>query len=127
MLHAHITAWVIGVILFLIAYNNISDQQGPTPQYKVLHMVLRVFYVIIIVTGIVLFMDAMGIDGMMYGIKFLLGIITIGLMEMTLIKKKKAKKSRGFFIGSIVALILTIALGLHLPMKQSWQFSSNLF
>ncbi|RPF57590.1 YisL family protein [Abyssicoccus albus] len=117
MLHAHITAWVIGVILFLIAYNNISDQQGPTPQYKVLHMVLRVFYVIIIVTGIVLFMDAMGIDGMMYGIKFLLGIITIGLMEMTLIKKKKAKKSRGFFIGSIVALILTIALGLHLPME----------
>ena len=40
-------------------------------------MVLRLFMVFTLVSGVVLFIQAMGIDGMLYGIKLLLGLIVL--------------------------------------------------
>ncbi|MFC4983755.1 DUF1516 family protein [Salinicoccus siamensis] len=53
---------------------------------------------------------------MLYGIKFLLGLVTIGLMEMAIIKQRKKGTGRNLMIGLIVFLIITIALGIYLPM-----------
>ena len=53
-------------------------------------MILRLFYILIIITGVALFIKGMDYGkGMLYGLKFLAGILVIGMMEMTLVKKKK--------------------------------------
>lgn len=51
----------------------------------------------------------------MYGVKFLLGLLTIGMAEMALVRKKKGKPSNMFLILFIVFLVLTIGMGFHLP------------
>lgn len=79
-------------------------------------MVQRLFALLVIISGIMIFMQYMKVDSALYGIKFLLGLITIGLMEMTIAKKKKKKPSRTFFYLVVLFIILTIGLGIHLPM-----------
>lgn len=46
----------------------------------------------------------------------ILGILVIGFMEMVLVRKKKGKSVTGVFIGFIVVAIVTILLGLRLPI-----------
>ena len=58
---------------------------------KITHMILRLFYIIIILTGAELFVRFANWNGEYAG-KMLLGIITIGLMEMLVIRKKKANQ-----------------------------------
>ncbi|TDM13353.1 YisL family protein [Macrococcus bovicus] len=117
MLHLHILSWILAIILFFAAYQNFSDRQGPSQYFKPLHMVLRVFLLLTLISGGVVFFQTMG-GGMaaQYGIKFLLGLVTIGLMEMTLAKKKKKKPSRTFFYLVVLFAILTIGMGIWLPM-----------
>ena len=51
-----------------------------------------------------------------YIAKALLGLITIGFMEMLLIRRKNGKAATGIWIGFIVVLLLTVVLGLRLPL-----------
>ncbi|MET1029489.1 YisL family protein [Domibacillus tundrae] len=104
--HVHITTWVIALILFFIALKKPSTG---------VHMGLRLFYVLILVTGFMLFVTFDSLNPMLYGIKMLAGIITIGLMEMTLVRKKKNKSNGGVFAGALVVLLITIILGFALP------------
>lgn len=48
MTHAHITTWVLSIILLIVIL--IMQKQGKNT--KVLHMILRVFYLLILATGI---------------------------------------------------------------------------
>ncbi|WP_257347099.1 DUF1516 family protein [Pseudalkalibacillus decolorationis] len=105
--HIHITSWVITILLFLIAFGKPS---------KGVHMVLRLFYVLVFITGIALFITYNGMNPALYGIKMVAGIITIGLMEVTLVRKKKGKGTGGILISAIVLLIITIYLGFDLPV-----------
>lgn len=89
MIHLHLTALVLAIILFIITYNSIDSPDGESKYSKALHMVLRLIYLIILFTGLMLFLDFSSGDQMMYGLKFLAGLITIGLMEMALIKQRK--------------------------------------
>ncbi|GGA99000.1 DUF1516 family protein [Macrococcus hajekii] len=117
MLHLHILSWILAIILFFAAYENFSDRQGPSRYFKPLHMVLRLFILLTLISGAVIFFQTMGGDmAAQYGIKFLLGLITVGLMEMTLARKKKKKPSRNFFFLVILFTILTIGMGIYLPM-----------
>lgn len=111
--HLHITTWVIGLILFFAAVMMTNDSKGQ----KITQMVLRVFYIFILLTGIALFMDGMDFDmGMLYGFKLLGGIIIIGMMEMILARMKKQKPSTMFWILLFVFLFITMFLGFKLPM-----------
>ncbi|HZG70065.1 MAG TPA: YisL family protein [Chondromyces sp.] len=105
--HLHITTWVIAIILFFIALSNGS---------KMVHMLLRLFYILVIVTGVVLFSRYHSVDDMLYGMKMLAGLLTIGLMEMVLVRKKKGKNTSGVLIGTIILLIVTLYLGFRLPI-----------
>ncbi|OLN23825.1 hypothetical protein BTO30_02450 [Domibacillus antri] len=105
--HLHITTWAVAVILFLVAVTKPS---------KGVHMALRLFYVLILISGLLLFIQYNSVDPMMYGLKMLGGILTIGLMEMTLVRKKKGKGTGGVLIGAIVLLLITIYLGFDLPV-----------
>jgi len=108
--HLHITTWVIAIILFFVALAI----KNP----KVVHMILRVFYILIIITGIALFMKGMDYgQGMLYGLKFLAGILVIGMMEMSLVKKKKGKPFTTFVVLFFIFFFITLFLGFKLPMN----------
>lgn len=111
--HLHITTWVIGIILFFVAVTMTNGSKGQ----KITHMVLRLFYVFIILTGVALFMDGMDFDmGMLYGFKLIGGVLIIGMMEMILVRMKKQKPTTMFWILLFVFLFITMFLGFKLPM-----------
>lgn len=110
--HLHITTWVIAILLFLAAAFMNPESKGR----KILHMVLRLFYILIIITGLALFIEWSSADPMQYGIKFLFGILTIGMMEMVLVRSKKQKPVTLFWILFAVFLLVTIFFGFKLPI-----------
>ncbi len=110
--HLHITAWLVGIVLFLIAAFMHRDSKGR----KILHMVARLFYVLIIITGLALFIAHSSYDAMLYGLKFLFGLLTVGMMEMVLVRGKKQKPVTMFWALFVVFLLITMFLGFSLPV-----------
>ena len=86
--HFHIFTWVVGIILFLVAASMETESKGR----KILHMIARLFYVLILFSGVLLFLKILIIDGALYGVKFLLGFLTIGMMEMVLVRSAKIER-----------------------------------
>jgi|SRR5690554_4810810 len=106
--HLHITTWVIAILLFFIS--AVVSNKG-------LHMALRLFYILIIISGGALFIEALDYgQGMDYGIKFILGILVIGMMEMVLVRKSKNKPTTAFWVLFGIFLFLTLFYGFKLPM-----------
>ncbi len=111
--HLHITSWVIGIILFFVAVMMTNGSKGQ----KITQMVLRVFYILILLTGIALFIQGMASEmGMLYGFKLLSGLFLIGFMEMILARMKKQKPANMFWILFFIILFITLFLGFKLPM-----------
>ncbi|MCG7344660.1 YisL family protein [Sporosarcina sp. ACRSL] len=111
--HFHIFTWVVGIILFLVAAVMANGTKGK----KITHMIARLFYVLILISGVALFMKGMDYGrGAEYGFKFLLGLLTIGMMEMVLVRSAKGKKVTAFWIVFFVSLFATMYLGFKLPM-----------
>jgi hypothetical protein len=116
--HAHITAWVIGLILFVVAL--FLYQSGKQKGFKIAQMSLRLFYLLIIATGVMLFVRHSSFDPALYGIKFLAGIIVIAMMEMILIRTSKGKATGILWIIFIVSFVGTFLLGVKLPLGWNW-------
>lgn len=111
--HLHITSWVIGIVLFFVAVMLTNGSKGQ----KITQMVLRVFYIFVLLTGIALFIEGMALDmGMLYGFKLLGGVLLIGFMEMILARMKKQKPANMFWILFFIVLFITMFLGFQLPM-----------
>ncbi len=53
MTHLHITTWVVALILLFVSYSLYSS--GSAKGAKITHMILRLFYILIILTGAELF------------------------------------------------------------------------
>lgn len=99
MTHMHIASWIVALILLFVSYGLYSS--GSAKGAKITHMILRLFYILIILTGAELFIRFANFNGEYAG-KMLLGIITIGLMEMILIRKKKRNQLEA--CGSVLSL-----------------------
>ncbi|MGR3763503.1 YisL family protein [Rossellomorea sp. NS-SX7] len=112
--HAHITTWAIAIILFFVAVR--LHNAGKAKGMKVVQMILRLFYLLIILTGALLFWKHQGINPALYGIKALVGIWVIGMFEMILVRMKKGKSTKMFWIQLIIALIIVLVLGFQLPL-----------
>lgn len=110
--HLHITTWVIAILLFLGAAFMNPESKGR----KIVHMVLRLFYILIIITGLALFIEWSSSDAMQYGMKFLFGVLTIGMMEMVLVRSKKQKSVTLFWVLFAVFLFVTMFFGFKLPV-----------
>lgn len=110
--HLHITTWVIALVLFLAAAFMDPASKGR----KIIHMVLRLFYILVIITGLALFIEWSSSDAMQYGLKLLFGILTIGMMEMVLVRGKKQKSVTMFWILFAVFLLITMFYGFKLPI-----------
>lgn len=119
MLHMHIASWVLLIILFFAAYFNFSEKQGATPYFKPIHMLLRLFMVLVLISGFWIWIQAFG-DGnsgghMLLTLKMICGVAVVALMEVTVTKRKKGQSSNGMMWGTIALIIITMIIGVILP------------
>lgn len=123
MLHLHLTAIIVSFILFIAVYfmykkNNTAENK---PAF-IMHMVLRVFYLLVLFSGIMVYVGNMeGISNagshMEYGIKALLGILSIGFMEMAVVRlKKNSAKATVLLVICLIAIVATVIMGAMLPL-----------
>ncbi|WP_449539408.1 YisL family protein [Ferdinandcohnia sp. Marseille-Q9671] len=112
--HAHITSWAVAIILFVIAA-TVLNKAGKEKSQKIVKMILRLFYLFVLATGALLLFGGVAIDGEYIG-KAILGILVIGFMEMILARSSKGKPTGLFWVLLIIAIVLTIALGMRLPL-----------
>ena len=113
MTHAHITTWVIALILFLVAIS--LHKNGKTRGLKVVQMILRLFYLLIIATGVGMLFSMSTISAM-YWIKATLGVLVIAFFELVLIYTIKKKPTGILWTLFILAFVAVVYLGLKLPI-----------
>ncbi|SDC78142.1 Protein of unknown function [Terribacillus halophilus] len=119
MILTHIIGWGLGLLLFFIAlvlYSEKKKKQATIP-----HMILRLDYLLILYTGFVLLWRYFDEDGSSFTvqaiIKGIAGLIVIVCMEMILVKLKKEKSAKAWWIIFFIALVITLLLGFGiLPM-----------
>jgi uncharacterized membrane protein SirB2 len=111
MTHTHLTTIVLTIILFI--FTLIFQKKGQN--VKVLKMLLRVMYLLIILTGGMMFFSIYKIT-FLYVLKALLGLVMIGLFEMILSVNNSGKKRSVFWIVSIIVLGILVYLGIKLPL-----------
>jgi uncharacterized membrane protein SirB2 len=116
MLHLHVTAWALGLILFILSF-ALKGKAG-----KILHMILRLDYLLILYSGIHLLVNPylmnfempLGVEAITKG---LAGIWLIAAMEMILVKSKKGQPVVKMWVQFFIALILVLILGyVRLPL-----------
>lgn len=108
MAHLHITAWVIAFILLFVVvsfYKGGKEKPG-----KILHMILRLDYLVILYSGGSLFSDYTIMSGELI-VKVLAGLWTIVSIEMITVKTKKEKPTKAWWIQFAVAALIAILLG----------------
>lgn len=110
--HLHIFTWVGGVIFFLISAVMAKGSKGK----KITHMIARLFYVLIVISGAALFFKYQASNAALYGVKFLLGLLTIGFMEMVLVRSEKGKSVGIHWVLFFIFFFATIFLGFKLPI-----------
>ncbi|QED47191.1 YisL family protein [Cytobacillus dafuensis] len=114
MIHAHITTWVLALVFFFVALG--LHKSGKARGLKVVHMILRLFYLLIIGTGIWI-LSSLNSISMLYVIKSLIGLAVIASIEMILVRLVKGKSTTIFWLLFIISLILVLYLGfMKLPL-----------
>jgi len=105
LLHTHSAAWLIMVILFILSIA--FKKQKVTP------MILRLFYLIILGTGIGMLINLS--FPLTYVLKGILAVVLIGLMEMILGRTKRGEGSKmpvpAFWVIWVVLLIVIVLTG----------------
>lgn len=109
--HLHVTTWVIALVLFFIAALASKPNKG-------VHMALRLMYILVIISGGALFINAE--HNVPYDIKVLFGILVIGFMEMILVRKKKGKPTTMFWALFAIVLVVTLYLGFSMGLGVSF-------
>ena len=123
MLHLHLTAIIVSLILFIAVFamykkNNSSDNKPAL----ILHMVLRVFYLLVLFSGIMIYVGNMeGISAagshMQYCIKALLGILSVVFMEVAVVRLKKHSASANvLLVVTLILIIAAVIMGSTLPL-----------
>lgn len=103
-LHTHLTAFILLFIAVLVKLLNQDKEMKP------LLMVIRVIYLILIVTGARLVFYTFESQMVLTIVKILLGLSTIGICEMAF-SKKGTKTMKNGLVG---LLVITAIVGLVL-------------
>ncbi|MGM8364412.1 YisL family protein [Virgibacillus sp. W0181] len=120
MAHLHITAWVLAVILIFVV-SALYGQEKSKPG-KIVHMILRLDYLLILYSGGSLLGTylANGVSGGMLGeliVKVIAGLWVIIALEMIGVKTNKKKPVKSWWIQFAIAAIIAIGLGFgRLPL-----------
>ncbi|MBO8156236.1 MAG: YisL family protein [Bacillaceae bacterium] len=118
MTHLHITSWVLALLLFAVVL--VLSNQGKEKPAKILQMILRLDYLLILYSGGDLFANYLGTGGAVFGeviVKTLAGLWLIASMEMIPMKMSRGASATGWWIQWGIALVLVLALGFgRLPL-----------
>ena len=114
MIHGHVTAWLLALILFVVAIFLLKG--GKEKGAKIVQMILRVLYIAILATGAGLLFMVYKID-VWYVLKAVVGLWIIGLFEMILSRVANNRRTSVFWIQFVVAWVLVLYLGGRLPMS----------
>lgn len=110
-LHSHVSAWAIALILFIIALFLMRAKKQKA--LKIMQMILRVFYILIIGTGATL-LYFIGFE-ISFIIKAILAIWLIYIMEMLLVRGSKGlldqRKYTFYWFQLAVSLTLIFLIG----------------
>ncbi|MDY0407859.1 DUF1516 family protein [Paracerasibacillus soli] len=104
--HFHITAWVLAVILLIVVV--VLHKQGKAKGAKITHMILRLAYLLILISGGILLYKYFTIEGMKASlrgevvVKAIAGIWVIYAMEMIGVKTAKGKPTKGVGFSSLL-------------------------
>ncbi|WML49607.1 YisL family protein [Neobacillus sp. PS3-34] len=114
MTHVHITSWLLAIILFFVALglHNSGKQKGA----KIVSMILRVFYLLIIGTGIELVFRYHLHINPTYILKMAAGLWVIATMEFILMRTSRGRRTSVLWIQFAIAFLLALYLGLKLPL-----------
>lgn len=111
MIHTHVGGWSLAIVLLLLAV--IFMKSGKSKVAKILQMILRLMYVIIIISGGYLYSLYFQGGGNLgeVTVKALAGLWVIFSMEMILVKMGKDKPTLSYWVQLIVALAIAFVLG----------------
>ncbi|WP_062352121.1 DUF1516 family protein [Bacillus kwashiorkori] len=112
MIHAHLTSWALALILLIIGF--VVANKGNEKATKIIQMILRVTYLLIIGTGIYLFVNAP--LNALYYVKGIAGLLAVSAFEILLIRKVKGKPVGAILLLLVIAFGAAIYLGFYLPM-----------
>jgi uncharacterized membrane protein SirB2 len=108
MIHFHVTAWFLTLVLFFVAvYLLKTNKQKPL---KIIQMTLRLLYLIVLGTGLHLLAALYLFQGPAL-IKGIIGLWIIFCMEFILTRGGKGKPTKIFWIQLVVALVLVFYYG----------------
>ena len=126
--HLHITSWVLAIILMIITL--VLYKQGKGKGGKIVHMILRLDYLLILYSGGALLSYLLKHDfSASYGnsllpeviVKGLAGLWVIAVIELICVKTAKGKSTKGAWIQFVIAVLITLALGFgRLPLGVSF-------
>lgn len=107
---SHTGSWAITILLFVISYFLLKS--GKNKASKIVHMILRLFYVIMIVSGIGTLIGYSFVA--VYAVKGIIALVLIYAMEMILVRTKKGtlgQQAMTYWILFIVTLIVVVLIG----------------
>ncbi|WP_042149082.1 YisL family protein [Paucisalibacillus sp. EB02] len=110
--HLHVTAWVLAIILFIVSL--VLHKQGKEKAAKIVQMILRLDYLLILYSGGDLIMHYLNGSGTMTVeaiIKGLAGVGVIAGMEMTLGKIKDGDPAKVGWSVLLISFLITLILG----------------
>lgn len=114
LIHLHITGWVIAIILLFVVSNFYKN--GQSSRGKIFHMILRLFYLIILFSGISLFFTYDTKSGELF-VKVIAGLWTIVAMEMITVRTNKQKPTTSWWVQFVIVALIAITLGfVRLPL-----------
>ncbi|MEN1970355.1 YisL family protein [Lentibacillus sp. N15] len=114
--HLHVTSWILAFILFIVVV--VLNKQGKAKGAKIVHMILRLDFLLILYSGGTLLAYYFSTPQMGEAIfKGLAGIWAIFAMEMIGLKSGRKEAAKSWWIQLVIAVVITFILGfgrLHL-------------
>lgn len=111
LIHSHVSSWALAILLFLVAFYLLS--KGKEKGGKIVHHILRLFYVLTLITGFYLLYLINFLQEAV--IKGVLAFILIVIMEMILVRTKKGtlrkNTSLSLWTGFIALLGIVLYIG----------------
>lgn len=111
--YTHMTSWFILLFLYFFVLIMYKGTKGR----KITHMLVRIMYIVVMITGGSLYYVMMHSDHWLaYILKLSAGILFILLAEITIVKANKNKKFQIPFLASLAMIVFMMFMGYYLPM-----------
>ncbi|MBM7702630.1 DUF1516 family protein [Metabacillus iocasae] len=108
-IHLHVTLWTLLLILFVVNIGLLRS--GKLKGQKIVHMILRLFYILVLLSGLHLLGALYQFASLNAILKGVFGILVIGGMEMVLVRSKKGKRTVVAWSLFAAALVLVFYYG----------------